>query len=128
MLALWARYQLRPVGLAMKSSHSRTACDDGSPARPAESATVSQPSRSSRSLTARHHTLPGGEASSGASTPRCACQRMNDSAARGRAGGAARGRSGRGTSGHQRKTRRGIVARGRDLRFGPAERVRGLGA
>ena len=31
MLALCARYQLRPVGLAPNSNHSRTACDDGSP-------------------------------------------------------------------------------------------------
>ena len=82
MLALCARYQLRPVGLAPNSSHSRTACDDGSPANPSSSATVSHPSSSSRSLTARHHTLPGGDASRGLSTPRRACQRMNDNAAR----------------------------------------------
>ena len=42
----------------------------------------SHPSRSRRSLTALHHTLPGGEQSSGSSTPRCACQRMNERAAR----------------------------------------------
>ena len=82
MLALCARYQLRPVGLAPNSSHRRTACDDGSPADPPRSATVSHPSRSSRSLTVRHHALPGGDASSGLSTPRPACQRMNDNAAR----------------------------------------------
>ena len=82
MLALWARYQLRPVGSAPNSSQSRTARDDGSPSSPPSSATVSHPSRSSRSLTARHHTLPGGVASSGSSTPRRACQRMNDNAAR----------------------------------------------
>src|SRR5215204_7263553 len=34
------------------------------------------------SFIARHHTLPGGDASSGLRTPRCACQRMNDNAAR----------------------------------------------
>ena len=82
MLALCARYQLRPVGLAPNSSQSRTARDDGSPATPPRRATVSQPSRSRRSLTARHHTLPGGDASSGLSTPRRDCQRMNDNAAR----------------------------------------------
>jgi hypothetical protein len=82
MLALCARYQLRLVGLAPNASQSRTACDDGSPANPPRSATVSHPSRSSRSLTARHHTLPGGDALSGLSTPRRACQRMNDNAAR----------------------------------------------
>ena len=82
MLALCARYQLRPVGLAPNSSQSHTARDDGSPDDPPRSATVSHPSRSSRSLTARHHTLPGGDASSGSSTPRRACQRMNDNAAR----------------------------------------------
>jgi hypothetical protein len=82
MLALCARYQLRPVGLAPNSSQSRTACDDGSPAKPPRSATVSHPSRSSRSLTDRHHVLPGGDASSGSSTPRRACQRMKDNAAR----------------------------------------------
>jgi hypothetical protein len=82
MLALCARYQLRPVGLATNSSQSRTACDEGSPASPPRSATVSHPSRSSRSFTARHHTLPGGDASSGLSTPRRACQRINDNAAR----------------------------------------------
>ena len=59
MLALCARYQLRPVGLAPNSSQKRTACDDGSPTNPPRSATVSHPSRSSRSLIARHHTLPG---------------------------------------------------------------------
>ena len=52
------------------------------PARPPRSATVSHPSRSSRSFTARHHALPGGDASSGSSTPRRACQRINDNAAR----------------------------------------------
>jgi hypothetical protein len=82
MLALCARYQLRPVGRSANSSHSRTARDDGSPSSPPSSATVSHPSRSSRSLTARHQTLPGGDASSGFSRPRRACQRMNDSAAR----------------------------------------------
>ena len=82
MLALCARYQLRAVGLAANASHSRRACDDGSPASPPRSATVSHPSRSSRSLMARHHTLPGGDESSGLSTPRRACQRMNDNAAR----------------------------------------------
>ena len=49
---------------------------------PPESATDSHPSRSSSSFTARHHTLPGGEASSGLSRPRWACQRMNESAPR----------------------------------------------
>jgi hypothetical protein len=34
------------------------------------------------SFSFRHHGLPGGEPSSGLSTPRCACQRMNESAAR----------------------------------------------
>src|SRR5918994_3370568 len=82
MLALCARYQLRAVGPAMNSSQRRTAWDDGAPGRSPTSATASHPSRSSRSLTARHHTLPGGEASSGSRTPRCACQRMNDNAAR----------------------------------------------
>ena len=71
-----------PVGRAMNASQSRTAGDDGSPARPPASATASQPSRSRRSLLARHHGLPGGDASGGASSPRAACQRMNDSAAR----------------------------------------------
>ena len=33
MLALCARYQLRPVGLSPNASHSRTAWDDGSPAK-----------------------------------------------------------------------------------------------
>ena len=70
MLALCARYQLRPVGLAANSSHSRTACDDGAPRQPTQQRDVSHPSRSSRSLTARHQTLPGGDASSGSSTPR----------------------------------------------------------
>jgi hypothetical protein len=79
---LCARYQLRPVGLALNSSQSRTAADDGSPASPPSSPTASDPSRSSRSFIARHQTLPGGDASSGLSTPRCACQRMNDNAAR----------------------------------------------
>ena len=82
MLALCARYQLRPVGLALNASQSRTAGEEGSPASPPSSATASHPSRSRRSLTARHHALPGGDASSGLSTPRRACQRMNDIAAR----------------------------------------------
>ena len=82
MLALCARYQLRPVGLSLNSSQSRTACDDGSPANPPSSPTASHPSRSSRSFIARHHTLPGGDASSALRRPRCACQRMNDNAAR----------------------------------------------
>ena len=124
MLALCARYQLRPVGLALNVSHRRTACDDGSPASPPSSATVSQPSRSSRSLTARHHTLPGGDASSGLSTPRRACQRMNDNAAR--RNGRCRGARPVGpwnTPRDQRETRRGIVARGGDLRLGPRQRA-----
>ena len=82
MLALCARYQFRPVGLETNSSQSRTGGDDGSPGRSPTSATASHPSRSSRSLIARHQTLPGGDASSRSSTPRFACQRMNDSAAR----------------------------------------------
>ena len=82
MLALWARYQLRAVGIAMNSSQCRTGCDDGSPSNPPARATDSHPSRSSRSFIVRHQTLPGGDASSGFSTPRCACQRMNESAAR----------------------------------------------
>jgi hypothetical protein len=40
MLALCARYQLRPVGLAPNSSQSCTACDDGSPAGSPRSAAV----------------------------------------------------------------------------------------
>lgn len=43
---------------------------------------ASQPSKSRRSLTACHHGLPGGFPSSGPRTPRSACQRMNDTAAR----------------------------------------------
>ena len=46
------RKRLLAVGLAANPSQSRTACDDGSPANPPRSATVSHPSRSSRSLTA----------------------------------------------------------------------------
>jgi hypothetical protein len=97
MLALCARYQLRPVGLATNSSQSRTACDEGSPASPPRSATVSHPSRSSRSFTARHHTLPGGDASSGLSTPRRACQRITTTPPVGTAGVAVRGPWARGT-------------------------------
>ncbi len=82
MLALCARYQFRPVGSATNSSHSATGREDGSPGRSPTSATASHPSRRSRSLTSRHQTLPGGDASSGFKSPRCACQRMNDSAAR----------------------------------------------
>ena len=82
MLALWARYQLRAIGLAMNSIHNCTAGKDGLPPTPPARATDSQPSRSSRSFIARHQTLPGGEASSGLSTPRRACQPMNDNAAR----------------------------------------------
>ena len=82
MLALCARYQLRPVGLSLNSSQSRTACDDGSPVDPPRSPTASLPSRSSRSFIARHHTLPGGDTPSELRSPRCACQRMNDNAAR----------------------------------------------
>ena len=61
MLALWARYQLRAVGLRMNASQSRTAREEGSPGEPPASATDSQPSRRSRSLIARHHRLPGGD-------------------------------------------------------------------
>jgi hypothetical protein len=82
MLALCARYQLRPVGRSLNFSQSRTACDDGSPARSASNPTASHPSRSSRSFIERHHTLPGGDAPSALRTPRWACQRMNDNAAR----------------------------------------------
>ena len=82
MLALCERYQLWAVGLATNSSQSRTDGDDGSPGRLPTSATASHPSRSSRSLTDRHHGLPGDGASSGSSTPRCTCQRMKDDAAR----------------------------------------------
>ena len=117
--------QLRPVGLALNCSQRRTACDDGAPARPPSSATVSHPSRNSRSLTARHHALPGGDASSALSTPRAACQRMNDNAARrnGRWRGA--GPSPAEHPRHQRRARRRIVARGRDLCRGRGERVCG---
>src|SRR6201994_5187210 len=82
MLALCALYQLAPVGRAAKSIHSAISGDDGSPPNPLLRATISQPSRSRRSLTARHQRLPGTSPLSGASTPRSTCQRMNDSAAR----------------------------------------------
>ena len=82
MLALWARYQVRAVGSATKDIQSSTVRDDGVPPNPALRATASQPSRSSRSFTARHHGLPGGVASSGANTPRLSCHRMNEIAAR----------------------------------------------
>ena len=82
MLALCARYQQDGVGVAANCSQSRTACDDGSPRSPPASAIASHPSRSNRSFTARHQTLPDGDASSGSRRPRWACQRMNESAAR----------------------------------------------
>ena len=82
MLALWARYQVRAVGASTNDSHRPTVRDDGSPPIPPANATDSQPSRSRRSLTARHQRLPGGCAPIGSSTPRFACQRMNDRAAR----------------------------------------------
>ncbi len=82
MLAVWARYQVRAVGSATKDIHSSTVGEDGSPPSPPLRATASQPSQSSRSFTPRHHGLPGGVASIGASTPRLSCHRMNDMAAR----------------------------------------------
>jgi hypothetical protein len=66
----------------MNDSQSSTVGDDGSPRSPPTSATDSHPSRSSRSLIARHQGLPGRSAWIGVRTPRLACQRMNDSAAR----------------------------------------------
>ena len=60
MLALWARYHVRAVGSATNDIHSSIVGDDGAPPNPPLRATASQPSRSSRSLTARHHGLPGG--------------------------------------------------------------------
>jgi hypothetical protein len=69
MLALWAWYQSEGVGVAMNSSHSRTACDDSSPGRPPTSAIASHPSRSTRSFIPRHQTLPDGDASSELSRP-----------------------------------------------------------
>jgi hypothetical protein len=83
MLALCARCQLRPVGLALKSSQSRTDCDDGSPADPPSSPTASHQSRSSRSFIARHHTLPGGEVSSGSLVWRLIAGQTSDSEATG---------------------------------------------
>ena len=82
MLALWARYQLAALGCEANSSHGAIVVDDGSPPRPPARATASQPSRNSRSLSARHHALPGRVAFGGASTPRRSSQPMNDSAAR----------------------------------------------
>ena len=78
---------VRPVPVAPGRARAELQPEPHGPRRrlagnPPRRATVSQPSRSSRSLTARHHTLPGGDASSGLSTPRRACQRMNDNAAR----------------------------------------------
>jgi len=81
MLTLRARYQLRAVGAATNDIHNPILGDDGSPGRPSARAMASQPSKSSRSLTARHHLLPGGSPSTGRRTPRSACQRMNDVAA-----------------------------------------------
>jgi hypothetical protein len=56
--------------------------DDGRATKSPLNATVSHPSRSRRSFTARHQELPGRSSRAGASTPRRSCQRMNDIAAR----------------------------------------------
>ncbi len=82
MLALWAWYHRGAVGAAMNASQRRTLTCEGVPRRPPVSATASQPSRNSRSLTARHHGLPGRGPVSGLSVPRRTCQCMNESAAR----------------------------------------------
>jgi hypothetical protein len=82
MLALCARYQLRAVGVAMKDIQSPIVGEEGSPTKPPERAMASHPSRRSRSFTARHQGLPGGDASSESRTPRSACQRIDDIAAR----------------------------------------------
>ena len=111
-------------GLSMKSSHSRTARDDGAPEQPPKSATASQPSRRRRSLTVRHQTLPGGDASSGLSRPRRACQCMNDSAAR--RNGRCRGARPVGPWVRpldQGNARSGIVPRGSHLRLGVGRRA-----
>ena len=82
MLALCARYQPRAVGSAANSIQSPIAGEDGGPPRPSRRAAISQPSRRSRSLTARHQRLPGTSASSEARTPRWICHLMKESAAR----------------------------------------------
>ena len=59
MLVLCARYQLRPVGLALNSSKSRTACDDGSPANPPNGHVCQiRGSRCRGYATSVHHLLP----------------------------------------------------------------------
>src|SRR5690606_5308451 len=100
MLALWARYQCLAEGALTNSIHSLTEGDDGPPPdlaagadltrpvialppwRPVAIATPSQPSYKRRALTARHQGLPGFGPVSGSRSPRLACQRMKESAAR----------------------------------------------
>ena len=82
MLELCARYQVRGVDAAMKDIQKLIVGEDGSPANPPARAIASQPSNNSRSLTARHHLLPGNSPSTECRTPRSACQRINDTAAR----------------------------------------------
>ena len=82
MLALCARYQPRAVGSAANSIQRPIAGEDGGPPSPSRRAAISQPSRRSRSLIARHQRLPGTSASSEARTPRRICHLINESAAR----------------------------------------------
>ena len=79
---LCARYHARAVGVRMNSRVAATLAVRGEPGRPKAMADASQVSRSSESLTERHHGLPGDEAHSEFSKPRLICQRMNAEAAR----------------------------------------------
>ena len=88
---------------------------------PPSSATASHPSRSRRSLIARHQ---GGLASS--EQPRCACQRMNDSAARRNGRWRAPGRSVE-QLGPQGEARGSLLAGGGDAGGGECEGVRPRG-
>ena len=81
-LPLCARYHDRAVGRRAKASQAPAGGDVGGPASPPTRATASQPSRTIRSFTARHHGLPGLSSDGGCSTPRRSCQCMNDIAAR----------------------------------------------
>ena len=119
-LALCAPYQARAVGARTKDVQRSTVAEDVGPERLPLSATASHPSRRMRSLTARHHGLPGRSANAGCQHP------APKLPAHERNGGApVRKMSGRASERtviaalHQRQAGRGIITNRADDLVGP---------
>src|SRR3954447_11166219 len=82
MLELCARYHDADEGSSANASHSSTLAELGGPGYPCTSSVASAVSRRSRSLTMRHHGLPGRSPWGDSSTPRAISARRKASSER----------------------------------------------